>query len=410
MGKILYIRLDSSPLPEPCDEIIVKDLNLESYFCTLLGKRLLEEAEFTESMLYPGKLIADFEKYDKESYREILQQWEKILPALLISQTDNDKDFIFTLPDSYINWLDRCDIPCAFQIKNHYTHTSCVSIKRKHLFEIVQEVLKNKLDYYLRKNNSIIDRIAFSVDGINRDCYIVHLWKHILTRDYEIWTLGDYKEWITTKKWGTKAFFPVHGIMLGKTTMSDVDSNFIKTRKEFIFKRNDFRHEILEYRYVAYGNSLDFFIDWDKDNIIERYVLYYGSNFPSLWAKYGFNWSLSYLQWLELFRSMAFTVIIEDEPKIERCKSKYYRGMSFDDLEGRLVLRALVKAHSKDGCLSYTLKFDYGNRNGQGATINAKDSLYLIITSTNNRNHLVMNPLSAVNQKTLFEHVFEIRT
>lgn len=28
MGKILYIRLDSSPLPEAYDEIIVKDFNL----------------------------------------------------------------------------------------------------------------------------------------------------------------------------------------------------------------------------------------------------------------------------------------------------------------------------------------------------------------------------------------------
>lgn len=26
--KILYIRLDSSPLPEACDEIVVKDFNL----------------------------------------------------------------------------------------------------------------------------------------------------------------------------------------------------------------------------------------------------------------------------------------------------------------------------------------------------------------------------------------------
>ena len=131
MGKILYIRLDSSPLPEPCDEIIVKDFNLESYFCTLLGKRLLEEAGLAGTMVYPGKLIADFEKFDQEAYREILQQWEKILSALLISQSDNDRDYIFTLPDSYINWLDRYDIPCAFQIKKCYTHSSCVSIKRR---------------------------------------------------------------------------------------------------------------------------------------------------------------------------------------------------------------------------------------------------------------------------------------
>ena len=79
MGKILYIRLDSSPLPEPSDEIIIKDFNLESYFCTLLGKRLLEEAGLSGAMPYPGKLITDFEKIDGEAYRKIIRQWEKIL-------------------------------------------------------------------------------------------------------------------------------------------------------------------------------------------------------------------------------------------------------------------------------------------------------------------------------------------
>lgn len=404
--KILYIHLYSSPLPEGSDEVIVKDFNMESYFCNLLGRKLFEDAGLKSTVPYPGRLIADFEKFDKEAYRRIIQQWGKVLSALLISQSENDIDFIFKLPDSYISWLDRCDIPNAFQIKNYYTHATSVSIKRKYLFAIVHEVLKNKLDYFLQKNKGNIDRIVFSIDGINRDCYIVHLWKHILTRDYELWTLKEYKEWITTKKWGITVFFPVHGIMLGKTTMSDIDSNFIKTRTEYMFKRNDFTFKELEYRYVAYGNALDFFMDWDKDNIIERYALYYGSDFPPLWAKYGFNWSLSYLQWLELFRSMAFTVIIEDEPQIERCNSKWYMGKSFDDLEERFVLRALIKAHSKDGSLSYTLKFDYGNRNGYGAAINAKDSLYLIIASTNNGTNLIMNPLTAVNQKTLFEHVF----
>lgn len=72
--KILYIRLDSSPLPEACNEMIVKDFNLESYFCALLGRRLLEDTGLGGSMLYPGKLVADFEKANKEAYREIIQQ------------------------------------------------------------------------------------------------------------------------------------------------------------------------------------------------------------------------------------------------------------------------------------------------------------------------------------------------
>lgn len=195
MGKILYIRLDSSPLPEACDEIIVKDFNLESYFCALLGRRLLEDAGLGNAILYPGKLVADFEKADKDAYREIIQQWEEILSALLISQSGNDKDFIVSLPDSYISWLDRCDIPCAFWTKNYYTHTRSISIKRKYLFEIAHDVLKNKLDYFLQKNKGIIDRITFSIDGMDRYCYAIHLWKHILTREYELWTLKDFKKY-----------------------------------------------------------------------------------------------------------------------------------------------------------------------------------------------------------------------
>ena len=195
MGKILYIRLDSSPLPEAYDEIIVKDFNLESYFCALLGRRLLEDAGQGGVIPYPGRLVTDFEKADKEAYREIIRQWEGILASLLISQSENDKNFIVSLPDSYISWLDRCDIPCAFQIKKHYTHAKSVSIKRKYLFEIAHDVLKNKLDYFLQKNKGIIDRIVFSIDGIDRDCYAVHLWKHILTREYELWTLKDFKKY-----------------------------------------------------------------------------------------------------------------------------------------------------------------------------------------------------------------------
>lgn len=191
MKKILYIHLDSSPLPEASEEIIVKDFNLESYFCTLLGKRMLEEAGIENTILYSGRLITDFEKFNKDAYREIKLQWEKILSALLISQSENEKEFTIILPNLYISWLDQCDITTALQIKNYYTHKKNVSIKRKYIFSIVHEVLKNKLDNFLKKNKENIDRIVFSIDGINRECYIVHLWKYILTRDYELWTLKD---------------------------------------------------------------------------------------------------------------------------------------------------------------------------------------------------------------------------
>lgn len=74
MGKILYIRLDSSPLPEVCDEIIVKDFNLESYFCTLLGKKLLGGCSITQSVPFLGKIVSDFKDSSPEIYSAIIAQ------------------------------------------------------------------------------------------------------------------------------------------------------------------------------------------------------------------------------------------------------------------------------------------------------------------------------------------------
>ena len=151
MGKILYIRLDSSPLPEASEDIIVKDFNLESYFCTLFGKRLLEDAGLAGTILYPGKLITDFEKVDEESYKEIIRQWEEVLSYLLIYQSEDDTDFIFKLPDSYIDWLSTCNISLSSLRKNYHTHVSSVFIKRARLFSIVHKTLKNKFFEHIDK-------------------------------------------------------------------------------------------------------------------------------------------------------------------------------------------------------------------------------------------------------------------
>lgn len=195
MGKILYIRVDSSPLPEESDEIVVKNFNLESYFCTLLGKRLLEEAGMSGTMLYPGKLITDFEKFDKEGYREIIRQWEAVLSLMLISQSENDKYFIFKFPDSYIRWLDNVDVFQSSPVRDRHAISEGITIQRKHLFKIINEVLKSKLTILLQKNIGIFSNIVFSIDGINKECYIVHLWKQILKREYGLWTLSDFKKY-----------------------------------------------------------------------------------------------------------------------------------------------------------------------------------------------------------------------
>ena len=92
--KALYIRLDSSPLPKKSDRIIVKDFNLENYFCALLGKRLLEDHTIIQSILYPGKIVSDFRSSSIKSYNAIIKQWELLLVKLL---SGNNKEECFIL-------------------------------------------------------------------------------------------------------------------------------------------------------------------------------------------------------------------------------------------------------------------------------------------------------------------------
>ena len=356
--KILYIRLDSSPLPEACNEMIVKDFNLESYFCALLGRRLLEDTGLGGSMLYPGKLVADFEKANKEAYREIIQQWEKILSTLLISQSENDKDFIVDLPSSYIGWLNRCDIPYAFQIRNYYIHTRSVSIKRKYLFEIVHEVLKNKLDCFLQKNKGIIDRIAFSIDGISRDCYIIHLWKHIITRDYKIITINEfyYKIWEKDK-------FCIHNVILGETLLEKIRQIHASKDDNAVFWDN-IQNPLFSKEWFAALNSSD---------VVNLYTIKRNRDLPVSLKRIGFDWKMSYLDLENLLDKLNFDTIVDRDPCVlNGCFGKYFC--------------ARIIARTKDCKLLFT--FDYNNEDGLGGggvTEKSQDTLNAIIVQIYNK-------------------------
>ena len=116
MGKILYIRLDSSPLPEACDEITVKDFNLESYFCALLGRRLLEEQAVNQSIPFPGKIISDFKDFSPEIYGAIIAQWENMLIQLLTADDIQGIRFKISLPFTYLDWLAHHENPIYREI------------------------------------------------------------------------------------------------------------------------------------------------------------------------------------------------------------------------------------------------------------------------------------------------------
>ena len=167
MGKILYIRLDSTPLPEASDEIIVKDFNLENYFCTLLGEQLLAETGMSGTMLYPGKLITDFEKVDREAYREIVCQIHEILINLLnvIHLFNEDEVFSIIIPSSYAEWLRNKYNDLYKRLSLENINKLFIDIPKECLYrEIIEMSLLRKMRFHLARIENESQSIMFSVE------------------------------------------------------------------------------------------------------------------------------------------------------------------------------------------------------------------------------------------------------
>lgn len=162
MGKILYIRLDSSPLPEACDEITVKDFNLESYFCALLGRRLLEEQAVNQSIPFPGKIISDFKDFSPEIYGAIIAQWENMLIQLLTADDIQGLRFKISLPFTYLDWLAHHENPIYREIGKIQSPT--LDFKSENLYEeLISCVLMKRLHFTLSRITDDIDYIVVSL-------------------------------------------------------------------------------------------------------------------------------------------------------------------------------------------------------------------------------------------------------
>ena len=159
--KALYIRLDSSPLPKKSDRIIVKDFNLENYFCALLGKKLLEDHTIIQSILYPGKIVSDFRSSSIKSYNAIIKQWELLLVKLL-SGNNKEECFILKIPSSYFEWLSHQEDKIYSETGNSQSY--CLPFLREFLYaELIKSILLKRIEHTLGKINEVIDLIVIGL-------------------------------------------------------------------------------------------------------------------------------------------------------------------------------------------------------------------------------------------------------
>lgn len=139
-----------------------------------------------------------------------------------------------------------------------------------------------------------------------------------------------------------KAFFPLYGITLGKTTYNDA--------RAIGYVRDDsstgIEHDVLHIQgtffWTKYGN--------EEDNTYNFITMV--NKIPQQWAdEFGFDESLSYNEWMALFESLGFRVDVEKEPTI-------------GDWKGKNVFQADLQATSPNGDFYFSLNFDFGDEYG----------------------------------------------
>lgn len=149
------------------------------------------------------------------------------------------------------------------------------------------------------------------------------------------------------------AFFPVFGIMPGKTTPEDARKLGYKSESENLMKLQD--------TYIGTWGKNDqntyrhFQVTRMKDQMHPK--------MPKKWADdYGFDMELSYNEWFNLFNSLGFRIDVKKEPTVE-------------EFQERDVLKGEFRATEPGGRYYFDLIFGGGNKNNEGSSVNSPGSL-----------------------------------
>lgn len=163
---------------------------------------------------------------------------------------------------------------------------------------------------------------------------------------------------VTVSPKGYADFFPVYGVLLGKTTVSDVKA------LGYIAKSDGDD-------YKAYIQTLTFW-DFDGNGVFKDIYMVKNNAMPDKWRELGLDWKLSYDEWLALFQRMDFSIEHTEAPETT-------------EYSGRNTLSAEFIAMAPDQTFTMELDFNYGNEHGEGYSTRSKRSLYSISVKLKNK-------------------------
>ena len=102
---------------------------------------------------------------------------------------------------------------------------------------------------------------------------------------------------------GRPELFPVSGITLGKTTVTELLSVEKNKQDLMIESEGFFQLDSMEFGY--------------KEQIFTTLEIKKNSPMPVIWADIGFQWSLSYQSWISLLEELGFKLKIIQPPTIQ---------------------------------------------------------------------------------------------
>ncbi len=228
MKKTLYVHIDSSPLPEEKEDLIILECSPIDDFCSFMAYELIDGLYTTSGIPFykvfqPGNLFADFANSNKEVFALIVYRWEGIQSELLHKKSAKEVVHKFKLPDEYTNWLLHHDDEHYKAVGNKLRQKySEIALQGEDLYQEVIMGLRQSLKKYLHDNEALIDCIVFSDSAIRySSTFVKDL--NVAFSDVDILCLKQWKRLICHKKETNK-----------KEHIQNLDMEFVVNGIEFM--------------------------------------------------------------------------------------------------------------------------------------------------------------------------------
>lgn len=246
---------------------------------------------------------------------------------------------------------------------------------------VIGDVLRDGSDYwvYMPEGSKMLQikhpnyktmMVAFPNYGIEyiegKRTYLLNIslpYVEMLNNQYTIHENVEKEQVYTPKIFSRKkikdyktAFFPIFGITPGQTTIADAKKLGYNPDETGLLKLQD--------TYVGISSVLNDVKDkYNHIQITSASKIQDKPKMPKKWSEeFGFDMSLSYNEWYNLFSSLGFRIDVKKEPRIE-------------EYDERNVLRGEFRATEPLGRFYFDLIFSAYNLNNEVISVNSPNSL-----------------------------------